>query len=99
MGLTELRGRSESVTNRHPEPARIVGSPIVSSDDRGNIENDVPGSRFVLRSVAGTAELTYGLAGSQIILKHTEVPKALRGGGIAGKLAKAALDYAGANNL
>jgi hypothetical protein len=52
-----------------------------------------------MRSSDGTAELTYTIAGSQIILKHTEVPKALRGGGIAGKLAHAALEYARSNDL
>ena len=49
------------------------------------VENDVTGSRFVIRSEQGTAELTYTIAGNQIILRHTEVPKALRGSGRAGR--------------
>src|SRR5262245_28104359 len=63
------------------------------------VENDVSESRFVVRTEDGIAELTYAIAGSQFILKHTEVPKALRGGGIAGKLARAGLEYAKANGL
>jgi predicted GNAT family acetyltransferase len=63
------------------------------------VENDVAGSRFVIRTENGDAELTYTVAGSQIILKHTEVPKALRGGGLAGTLAHAALEYARSNGL
>jgi predicted GNAT family acetyltransferase len=63
------------------------------------VENDVTGSRFVIRTARGIAELTYSIAGSQIILKHTEVPKALQGSGLAGKLAHAALEHARSNNL
>ena len=63
------------------------------------VENDVAHSRFVIRTQNQTAELTYGIAGSQLILKHTEVPKALRGGGLAGTLAHAALEYARSNGL
>src|SRR2546428_6052557 len=63
------------------------------------VENDVTGSRFVIRSGQGTAELTYTIAGNQIILRHTEVPKALRGSGRAGALAHAGLEYARTNGL
>ena len=63
------------------------------------VENDVPGSRFVVRRGGETAELTYSIAGSQIIFKHTGVPETMRGEGIAGKLAHAGLEYAKAHNL
>jgi predicted GNAT family acetyltransferase len=59
----------------------------------------VEGSRFLIRQEGGTAELTYSLIGKQILLKHTEVPQALRGGGIAGTLAHAALEYARSHDL
>jgi predicted GNAT family acetyltransferase len=63
------------------------------------VENDVPGSRFVVRGERGTAELTYSIAGTHIILRHTEVPPAMRGGGIAATLAHDALEYARSHNL
>jgi len=63
------------------------------------VENNVQGSRFLIRKDGETAELTYSQIGKQILLKHTEVPKSLRGGGIAGTLAHAALEYARSQNL
>jgi len=63
------------------------------------VENDVAGSRFVIRKGSETAELTYSIAGSQIILRHTEVPKALRGSGLADTLAHAGLEHARSNKL
>lgn len=45
------------------------------------------------------AVLYYDLAGDEITLIHTEVPEALEGHGIAGKLARFALDDARARGL
>lgn len=42
---------------------------------------------------------TLSLGGTVIIFTHTEVPAELEGQGIGGKLARAALDYARANQL
>ena len=58
------------------------------------VEHDVAGSRFVIRTDAGDAELLYGLVGSRIVLQHTEVPPALRAHGLAQVLARTALEYA-----
>ena len=58
------------------------------------VEHDVAGSRFVIRTDAGDAELLYSLVGSRIVLEHTEVPPALRGHGLAQALARTALEYA-----
>ena len=63
------------------------------------VENDVEGSRFLIRKDGEIAELTYSEIGKQILLKHTEVPKSLRGGGMAGTLAHAALEYARSQNF
>ena len=63
------------------------------------VEQDEPGSRFVIRTEQGVAELKYNVIGQQIVLEHTEVPKKLEGHGLAGSLAKAGLEYARAGNL
>lgn len=55
--------------------------------------------RFVIHDEQGTGELRYNIIGSQIILEHTEVSPALRGRGVATSLARAALEYARANEL
>ncbi len=56
-------------------------------------------SRFVVRTAKGEGELRYNVIGEQIILEHTEVPKAMEGQGIAGALAKFGLEYARDHNL
>jgi uncharacterized protein len=56
---------------------------------------DVPQeSRFVYRTADAVAELDYRLNGSRFILIHTEVPDALSGHGVGGRLVRAALDRA-----
>ena len=45
------------------------------------------------------AELSYAEGASRITFIHTEVPQAFQGQGIAGKLAKAGLEYAKARKL
>jgi uncharacterized protein len=59
-----------------------------------HVELDAAEHRFILRDPRGTGELRYNIIGSQIILEHTEVAPALRGGGGAGLLARTALEYA-----
>ena len=57
-------------------------------------------SRFELEENGETAYLEFELdKAGWITLWHTEVPEALRGRGLAGILAKTALDYARDNNL
>ena len=63
------------------------------------VEHDAAGSRFVIRRGDATAELTYQLRGSRIVLVHTGVPRELQGHGLADALAHAALEYARANQL
>ncbi len=56
---------------------------------------DVPDeSRFVFRGPGAEAELQYHLNGSRLVLIHTEVPDALSGRGLGGRLVRAALDRA-----
>lgn len=66
-----------------------------------NVVNNEAANRFEIRAPDGTvAELTYHLRGDRkIVLLHTGVPQAMAGHGVAGLLARAALDYARAKGL
>jgi len=63
------------------------------------VENDAAANRFVARVDGQTAELQYERFPDRIVLVHTEVPAALRGRGIADKLAHTALEYSRAQHL
>jgi len=54
---------------------------------------------FEIRVEGQLALVAYRKREGSITYTHTEVPEALEGHGIAGKLAKHALDYARANGL
>ncbi len=56
-------------------------------------------SRFEAKLDGGIAELVYMKVGNTLIFHHTEVPEALEGRGIGGKLAKFGLDYVKENNI
>jgi uncharacterized protein len=58
------------------------------------VEHDEASRQFQLRVGGELALIQYARAGDRITFVHTEVPKALEGHGIAGALARAALDYA-----
>jgi len=45
------------------------------------------------------AEMTYTVAGSRVIIDHTTVDDSLRGQGAGGKLVRAAVDWARAENV
>lgn len=87
----------------HPEPTMSVIEPDRASglDRPPTIENNEAAHRFELRAPDGSlAELVYHMRGpTSIVLLHTEVPPAQRGHGIAGQLARAALDHARAHGL
>ena len=59
-----------------------------------NVEHNEEARRFEIRYGDDMARLEYRLGGSTIVYTHTVVPPALEGHGIAGRLAKEALDYA-----
>jgi len=56
--------------------------------------NNPDENRFEIRIGDDVALIDYMLQGHTIIMAHTEVPPAFEGKGIAGKLAKFALDWA-----
>ncbi|MGH9920074.1 MAG: GNAT family N-acetyltransferase [Nitrososphaerales archaeon] len=60
---------------------------------------DEAGHRFVLEQDGHSAELVYRSTGNRLNLVHTEVPEQLRGRGLGGRLVRAAIDLAIAQNL
>jgi uncharacterized protein len=58
------------------------------------VEHDEGAHQFRLRRGDQVALIQYSRAADRIVFLHTEVPSALEGQGIGGKLARAALDYA-----
>jgi predicted GNAT family acetyltransferase len=64
------------------------------SNSEIQVAHQVEKNRFEAQVGGYTAELTYRLAGSNIIFTHTGVPPALEGRGIGSLLVKAGLEYA-----
>lgn len=63
------------------------------------VENDLATGRYKIVAGEGAAFIAYKLSGNTIELIHTEVPAELKGHGIGGKLAHAALEDARNRNL
>jgi hypothetical protein len=63
------------------------------------VTHDPAASQFEIRTDSGTALLRYARRGANLDLLHTEVPDALEGHGYGAALAKAALDYAEAEEM
>jgi uncharacterized protein len=64
-----------------------------------DVRDDTVASRLVLEEDGVEAELIYRKRAGRMILIHTEVPDALGGRGIGGRLVRAALARARAENL
>jgi predicted GNAT family acetyltransferase len=62
--------------------------------DKIVVQNNPAKSRFEVQLEEQVALIQYTLAGDTIIFNHTEVPAALEGRGIAGKMARTALEHA-----
>jgi predicted GNAT family acetyltransferase len=67
--------------------------------ENAQVVNNEAENRFEITVENHTGRLEYQRKGSQIALTHTEVPDALAGQGIGGKLAQGALEYARENKL
>lgn len=61
--------------------------------------NNPAEKRFELKTNDVVAALYYTVFEDRLYLEHTEVPEALQGRGLAGKLVEGALEYARSNNL
>ncbi len=70
-----------------------------SDSDRTEVWDNTAESRYEVAIGGQLALLEYAREGDHITLIHTSVPEALAGHGIAGELAKAALDDARAQGL
>lgn len=60
---------------------------------------EVQTGRFEIEQGGHVAYLEYTIAGDVLGLVHTEVPKELRGRGLASELAKSALEFARENQM
>ena len=67
--------------------------------DEAPIRDAPEESRFVVEVDGHLAELEYRTNGQRFIIVHTEVPPELEGHGLAGRLVRAALDKAIANQF
>lgn len=67
--------------------------------DKVTVQNNETEERYEVLINGTLAKIDYERQGDTIILIHTEVPSALEGHGIAGKLARTALDDARARHL
>src|SRR6185436_11013469 len=74
-------------------------SSCLMSNAPTDVWDDTVGSRLVLEEDGVEAELIYRKRAGRMILIHTEVPDALGGRGIGGRLVRAALARARAENL
>jgi uncharacterized protein len=63
------------------------------------VENNEPEKRFEVRVDGHVAFLQYNYSKGSLVFTHTEVPPALEGQGLAGKLARTALEYAKTHQL
>jgi uncharacterized protein len=61
------------------------------SEEQLSVRDDPDGERFLVESEDHLAQLIYQKEPGRLILVHTEVPQALGGRGIAGKLVQAAV--------
>jgi len=64
-----------------------------------SVTHNTAAKRFEIIVGSKTAYSKYLLAGDKIIIEHTEVPEALEGHGLAGRMVSTALDYARTQNL
>jgi uncharacterized protein len=63
------------------------------------VQNNPTEKRFELKLGEDIAALYYSMFEDKLYLNHTEVPEALKGQGLAGKLVEGALEYAKSHNL
>jgi uncharacterized protein len=69
------------------------------SDAGTDVRHDATASRFVIAENGVEAELLYRKRPGRLILIHTEVPDALGGRGIGGRLVRAAIALARTEHL
>jgi uncharacterized protein len=75
----------------------MMGAMTETND--GAVVDNLADSRLEVRADGQLAELIYRKNGKRLVLVHTEVPEALEGRGIGGRLVQAGLDKALANDM
>ena len=63
------------------------------------VTNNADARRFEVRIGDYFGLIDYQIAGKNIVFSHTEVPQAFAGQGVAGKMARTALDFAVENEF
>ena len=63
------------------------------------VHHNVAAHRFEAEINGHFAFVAYERSGNRIIFTHTEVPPALRGGGLAGQIVRVALEFAAREGL
>jgi uncharacterized protein len=71
---------------------------MTDTTDAPVIDNQAE-SRLEVQADGVLAELAYHESGNRLVLIHTEVPAAIGGHGIAGRLVRAAVDKAAARSM
>lgn len=71
----------------------------MKSLDQVIVKHNEAAHRFEAKLGDEVAVITYRRTGDRIVFLHTEVPIGFEGKGIAGKLVRAALDFARSNHL
>ena len=71
----------------------------IDKADNIQVVNNLDMSRLEIRLGEEIALIDYILRKDRILFLHTEVPGAMQGRGLAGKMAKAALEYAREHKL
>jgi predicted GNAT family acetyltransferase len=95
-----LRGwrGGEARAHRVGAAPRVCATMSAMNKSRGVVDVSDEG-RFELRADGSTAELVYRVKGTYLVLVHTEVPEALEGQGVGGRLVRAAVDRAARDGL
>jgi predicted GNAT family acetyltransferase len=93
----EMAGEFDPVEEASEESFPASDSPAWAMGEQGEsvaVSNNSARHRFEVSIQGSTAFLDYHLAPPKLTLIHTEVPEAIRGHAVGGKLARAALDFA-----
>jgi predicted GNAT family acetyltransferase len=80
-------------------PASDSPAWTTGSDNDAKVSNNSAKSRFEADVAGKVAWVSYERAAHEIVFFHTEVPATLKGQGVGGKLARAALEFARAEGL
>jgi uncharacterized protein len=73
---------------------RAILAPMDEPTDAAEVVDNRDASRFEITIDGHRAELVYRRVGRRLVLVHTEVPDALEGQGVGGRLVRTAVDAA-----